>query len=175
MNHAFTRRNACALITVAAPAVTLAVAARAASADALAAMLKTEAAYLDAYNRHDAQAVVACYHADGARWSPSTPVELRGDAILADARALFGIYADFAVQDVKVDAIDDARLVKTFVFRGAWTGRFPPGPFAEKAPTGRSFTMPAVELLAFRDGRIASSRVYFDRLSLLTQIGALGA
>jgi hypothetical protein len=36
------------------------------------------------------------------------------------------------------------------------------------------FTAPAVELLAFRDGLIASSRLYFDCLSLPPQIGAIG-
>ena len=56
------------------------------------------------------------------------------------------------------------------VFSGTHTGPMatPNGPVP---PTGKRVNVHSVSILRFEDGRIASERVYFDQLELLTQLG----
>lgn len=172
--YCFSRRGISVALACGVPAALLAGCAHAAAGTpAQAALLKLEAAYLDAWSRHDADAVAGSYHPDAVRWTVSNPAGARGAAILAEVRAAFAIYPDFAVEIGKVEPIDESRLVKQFVFRGTWRGRFPGGPLASKEPSGRAFAVAGVEFLEFRDALIVSSRAYWDRLSQLTQIGAV--
>jgi ketosteroid isomerase-like protein len=172
--HPVSRRGIAVALACGVPTALLARFAHAAASNpAQAAMLKLEAAHLDAWNRHDAGAIAASFHTDGVRWTVSNPAGARGAAILAEVRAVFDLYPDFGVEVGRVELIDDRRLVRQLVFKGTWRGRFPGGPFATKEPSGRSFTTPAVELVEVRDALIVSSHVYFDRLSLLMQIGAI--
>ena len=43
------------------------------------------------------------------------------------------------------------------------------------APTGRRVQIPAVSIIHFREGKIASERIYWDQASVLVQIGAIDA
>lgn len=141
---------------------------------ATATMLRAAADYLDAWNRHDAQAVAAAFHPEGVRQVPYVEGSLRGAAILADAQAAFSAFSDFHVEVGRSDVAGEGRMVKEFVFAARWTGVFAAGALAGKAPTGRRFALPAAEIIEFADdGRIRASRVYYDRLALLVQIGAL--
>jgi carboxymethylenebutenolidase len=43
------------------------------------------------------------------------------------------------------------------------------------APTSKRVQIPVVSVVHFRDGKIASERVYWDQASILVQIGAIDA
>lgn len=132
-----------------------------------------DAAYLAAWNRHDACAVAAAFEADGVCFGPHIEAGLRGAAqIRAHAQRVFSIYADFRVDLERIAGAGADRLSKQVVFSGRWVGRFPGGHLADLVPTGRAFAVRAVEILEYKRTRIAKSWVYFDRLSLLTQVGA---
>lgn len=134
-----------------------------------------DAVYVAAWNRHDAGAVAAAFEPDGVRFGPHVEAGLRGSAqIRAHAQSVFSIYADFQVALERVAGGGADRLSKQIVISGRWTGRFPGGPLATRIPTGRAFAVRAAEILEYRHDRIATSWVYFDRLSLLAQIGAAG-
>lgn len=172
--HPVSRRGITLALACGVPTALLAGCAHAsAGTPAQAAMRKLEAAYLDAWSRHDADAVAACYHPEAVRWTVSNPAGARGAAILAETRAVFAIYPDLAVENVKVEPIGESRLVKQYVFKGTWRGRFPSGPLASREPSGRAFAAAGVQFLEFRDALIVSSHAYWDRLSVLTQIGAV--
>lgn len=133
-----------------------------------------DAAYLSAWNRHDACAVAAAFDADGVRFGPHIGTGLRGTAqIRAHAQSVFSIYADFRVDLERIAGAGADRLSKQIVLSGRWVGRFSNGKLAAMVPTGRAFAVRAAEILEYKRERIAKSWVYFDRLSLLTQIGAL--
>ncbi len=57
-----------------------------------------------------------------------------------------------------------------------WTGTHEgplTGPFGDIAPTGRTFTAPAVIVLRFDNGRIRENRHYFDLMTGLMQLGVI--
>jgi predicted ester cyclase len=57
---------------------------------------------------------------------------------------------------------------------GLWTGTHTgsmAGPAGEVPPTGRSISLPFCGLATRRDGRIDTVTVYFDRMTMLAQLG----
>ena len=43
------------------------------------------------------------------------------------------------------------------------------------AATGRSFSLPYVDIFQARDGKFVSHRIYWDSITLLTQLGVMPA
>lgn len=128
--------------------------------------------HVDAFSRQDWETWKASVTPDMTYEEPATGRKLTG--------------ADAAVQGVKAWtlAFPDLRGTITNAFAGdgqvtaeiLWEGthRGPlAGPLGELAPSGRSGTVRAVEVVEFEGDKIKAIRHYFDMLGLLAQIGAL--
>lgn len=76
-------------------------------------------------------------------------------------------FSDVKVSEPRATEAGDTVIVQSV---GKGTNDGPMGPFQK--PTGRSMTIPFVELYRFNpEGRIVSGEQYFDMLSILVQLG----
>jgi steroid delta-isomerase-like uncharacterized protein len=84
---------------------------------------------------------------------------------------LAGFFAGFPGIDHTIEEIivDDDRAAVRITVRGIHTGEFNGIP-----PTGKEVSFAAVNLMRFRDGKIAEQRVFFDSTSFLRQLGIAG-
>ena len=128
---------------------------------------------LDAYNRHDVEALLE-HHADDIVWTePTLPAPARGKvAVAAALRDTFTAFPDLQVPGdgfrVYPDAEDQSAVV-TWTLVGTMTG-----PLQNGVPaTGRSVRMGGANLARFRDGLISEYTFYYDSLAMMQQLGLL--
>ena len=124
----------------------------------------------EAFNRRDFEAMTSQY-ADSIIWTDQargltfrTPREFRDEFLAGWVQAS----SDIQVTSPRyLDAGQTA--VCTFTVTGTHDG--PLGPFPA---TGRAFTLPLCELWHFDpSGRVIGGDLYYDQVSLLTQVGLL--
>jgi steroid delta-isomerase-like uncharacterized protein len=136
--------------------------------------VKTAQDYHLSWNKHDANAVSAWYVPDGSFTNPAGSKPFVGQKAIADrVGATFAAMPDFQVETTRITPISDKTVVHEWTIKGTWTQPFPGGPFANKTPTGKSFSVPGVSVFEIENGKIKSEILYYDRMSFLTQIGAM--
>ena len=97
----------------------------------------------------------------------------------AAAQRALGEAFQAAVPDNRLEALrmfeDGDTVIVEGVYSGTHTGDLV-GPGGTVPASGRSFSLPYVDLFQVRDGRIVSHRIYWDNASLMAQLGtALGS
>ncbi len=122
--------------------------------------------YFDAWNRHDPDAIAACFSPEGTYSDPSAGAALKPRATAAYAAALFGAFPDLAFDLDAIHAVDDRAVVGQWVMRGTQTGTL-----RDMPPTGRRVALPGVDVLTVASDGVASVVGYFDRQALLEQLG----
>jgi steroid delta-isomerase-like uncharacterized protein len=132
--------------------------------------VETHRAGHQAFNRRDFEAMTEQY-ADGILWTDhsqgrtfTTPREFRDDFLPGWVRAS---------SDIRITGphyLDAGQtVVCTFTVVGTHDGRL--GPFPA---TGKQFVLPLCELWHFdANGRVLGGDLYYDQVSLLTQLGLL--
>jgi steroid delta-isomerase-like uncharacterized protein len=124
----------------------------------------------EAFNRRDFEAMTSQY-AESISWTDHsqgrtfrTPQEFRGDFLAGWVAAS----TDIQVTDARyLDA--GQTTVCTFTVAGSQDG--PLGPFPA---TGKAFALPLCELWRFDpSGRVVGGDLYYDQVSLLTQLGLM--
>jgi steroid delta-isomerase-like uncharacterized protein len=132
--------------------------------------VETHRAGHQAFNRRDFEAMTSHY-ADTIRWTDhaqgrtfTTPQEFRDDFLPGWARAA----SDIQITDPRyLDAGQSAVCLFTVV--GTHDGPLGPLP-----ATGRRFALPLCELWHFDPGgRVVGGDLYYDQVSLLTQLGLM--
>jgi steroid delta-isomerase-like uncharacterized protein len=124
----------------------------------------------EAFNQRDFQTMTSQY-ADRISWTDNaqgrtftTPREFRDDFLAGWVRSS----SDIRISDPRYLDAGQA-VVCTFTVAGTHDG--PLGPLAA---TGRPFALPLCELWHFDpDGRVVGGDLYYDQVSLLTQLGLL--
>jgi steroid delta-isomerase-like uncharacterized protein len=124
----------------------------------------------EAFNQRDFEAMTRQY-AERISWSDhaqgrtfTTPQEFRDDFLAGWVRSS----SDIRVSDPRYLDAGQA-VVCTFTVTGTHDG--PLGPFPA---TGRPFALPLCELWHFdADGRVVGGDLYYDQVSLLTQLGLM--
>jgi len=122
-------------------------------------------AYFAAWNRRDAAGIVSTFLPGGSYSDPSAGEQLTGLSIAGYAAGLFTAFPDLQF-DVGTILIDGGLVVAEWMMRGTNTGPLGGGP-----PTGGTIALPGMDLITVQDGRIASVRGFFDRQTLLEQLG----
>jgi len=122
--------------------------------------------YIDTFCRGDLDGWLATFAPDGTCSDPGTAQPLSGPAIKDHYAALFAGFPDLAVETVAVHAITADLAVWRWVVRGTNTGSYRGFP-----PTSRSMVLPGCEFIEVRDGLVQRVEGYFDRLSMLGQLG----
>jgi steroid delta-isomerase-like uncharacterized protein len=124
------------------------------------------ARYFEAWNRRDADAIVACFTSDGTYSDPSAGENLRGAAIAAYARGLWAALPDLSFETVSV-ADDGAGLVSAqWIMHGTNTGSMSGLP-----PTGRVVKLPGADFINVEGDLIRAVRGYFDTRAVPEQLG----
>ena len=124
----------------------------------------------EAFNQRDFETMTRQY-ADSISWTDNaqgrtftTPQEFRDDFLAGWVRSS----SDIRVSDPRYLDAGQA-VVCTFTVTGTHDG--PLGPFPA---TGRRFALPLCELWRFdADGRVVGGDLYYDQVSLLTQLGLM--
>ena len=132
--------------------------------------VETHRAGHEAFNRRDFGAMVKEYE-ESIRWIDqargatfSTPDEFKSDFLAGWIRAS----SDCRVTDARYTDAGDS-VVARFTARGTNDG--PLGPFPA---TGKEWSLPICEMWHFdADGRVVGGEIYYDQVSLLTQLGLM--
>jgi steroid delta-isomerase-like uncharacterized protein len=122
--------------------------------------------YFDAWQRRDPDAILGTFAEGGTYADPTAGTDLTGPAIAAYAVGLFAAFPDLSFEIVSVGPAGDGRVVVEWLMRGTNTG-----PMAGNPPSGRAAALPGVDLIAVEGDRVRSVRGYFDRNTLLEQLG----
>jgi steroid delta-isomerase-like uncharacterized protein len=122
--------------------------------------------YFDAWNQHDANAIVDTFIDNGTYSDPTTGGPLSGVAIGAYAAGLWAAFPDLAFEIVSV-AQGDAGLVSAeWLMKGTNTASF-----AGLPPTGRAVALPGADFIRVEGDKICSVQGYFDAGTLPRELG----
>jgi steroid delta-isomerase-like uncharacterized protein len=122
--------------------------------------------WIAAYNSHQVEDVTALYA------ERASNCQLPWDRLVEGSEALKAVYTNLfrAFPDIHINAIkvisDGSDVVVEWVFSGTMTGHF-----AGHEPNGRRFEMNGCEILEMKDGKIFKQRGYWDKTTLLSQLG----
>lgn len=126
--------------------------------------------YVDAFAARDGKACAECFAKDGTYSDPGTPKPIPPQAIAELFDELFVAFPDAKTETVALDPISEMTAVWRWVIRGT-NAR----PFRGAPATGRPIEVHGCEFIDAHDGLIRSVVGYYDRLSLLAQLGMVPA
>ncbi len=84
---------------------------------------------------------------------------------------LAAFFAAFPDSTIETEALIEDGEHAAWFWRSRGTFR---GPFGGRRPNGKSYVLHGATLFTIRDGKILEQRAYWDRASLLTQLGMTG-
>ena len=123
-------------------------------------------AYVDAFCRGDLEAVRDTFEPEGTYEDSGTKEPVPGRKIHEHFAEFFSGMPDISTETIGLDPISEQVSVWRWIIRATQTNTFRGLP-----PTGRSITVPGCEFIEVSDGRIHKIVGYYDRLTLLTQLG----
>ena len=124
--------------------------------------------FFDAWNRHDADAVVAAFAEGGTYTNPVAGQGLTGEATGSFAKGLFAAYPDVSFEMINIGDTGGGLVAYQWVARATNTGTGLDG----TPPTGRSVTLPGATFVQVDGDKIRSLQDYYDRQILAEQLGA---
>jgi steroid delta-isomerase-like uncharacterized protein len=124
--------------------------------------------HLDAENRHDLADTLATLTSDCVFEDLALDQHFEGHA---GATAYYRMWWDAFDTEVTPEQL---HLVEpaTAVAETTWRGKHG-GPFLGIAPTGRGIAVPVILVAELRDGLMSGERIYWDRATVLEQLGEL--
>ena len=129
--------------------------------------LEVSQASFDAWNSHDADAILALY-ADGGTYSaPRAGKELTGKAIGNYAKAVWTAYPDMSIEIISRGDTGGGLIASQWVLHGTHNGPY----FDGTPPTGRTLTLPGASFTQVENGKIRYERTYTDRQTVTEQLG----
>ena len=121
---------------------------------------------LDAWNRHDAEALVALY-AEGATYnSPCFDYPRTGQAIADFVKSVFTAYPDLRFEMISSGDTGGGLVASQLVLQATRTGPFMDG----TPPTGRTVTYPVASFVQVEGDKIRSEHVYLGRQTVAEQL-----
>lgn len=123
--------------------------------------------YVEAWDAHDADAIVETFAPGGTYRDPTTAGALTGEAIGDHAADLWSAVPDLAFDvDRLRSTIDEDIVLVQWTMRGTQTESL-----ADLPPTGQAFELPGTDVIEVGADGIASVQGYFDRETLLEGLG----
>ncbi|HEV2578515.1 MAG TPA: ester cyclase [Acidobacteriaceae bacterium] len=122
--------------------------------------------YADAWNRHDADGIVALFVEGGTYCDPTTPGPLTGAAIGEYARGLWSAFPDLSFEMVSAMEGEGGAISAEWLMRGVNSGSMMGLP-----PTGRAIEVSGVDIAAVADGKLRSVQGYFDSAAVPRALG----
>jgi steroid delta-isomerase-like uncharacterized protein len=122
--------------------------------------------YVETWSTGDVETCIALFAPDGTYSDPTTPEPTVARSLKKYWEGFFAGFPDWKFETVGRDAISNNVWVWRWIVRGTHTGSF-----RGISPTGRRLTQPGCEFIEIRDGHIRSVVGYFDRLTIMNQLG----
>lgn len=122
--------------------------------------------YVDAFEARNAAGCADCFAPEGTYSDQGTPHPLPPDEIKQSFGDFFAGFPDATTETRGLDPISDDTTVWRWTIRATQSG-----PYQGKPPTGRVIVLPGCEFITVRQGRIYRVDGYFDRLTVLLQLG----
>jgi steroid delta-isomerase-like uncharacterized protein len=129
--------------------------------------------FADAWNRHDVDTLMALFHPQGMLTTPAFAQPLSGTALQGYLQAQLAAFPDIKAQAIGDKLVGMGTVSGRYLITGTWTGAMTIGPLAGMAPSGKSFALHSADFLDIKEGKIAAWTQYYDRMSLLTQLGLI--
>lgn len=121
--------------------------------------------YFDAWNNHDAVAVLATF-AEGGIYHDPAAGELSGHAISEYVAGLWESFPDLTFELGGTKLVSGGTVAAEWIMRGTNKGSFQGLP-----PSGRAVALPGADFIDVDNGRIRSVRGYFDAGEVPRQLG----
>jgi steroid delta-isomerase-like uncharacterized protein len=123
--------------------------------------------FIDAFNRHDADAVNALY-AEGATYhNPRFDHSLKGKAIADFNKSVLAAYPDLRFEVISSGDTGGGLVATQLMLHGTHTGSFMDG----TPPTGRTVSYPLASFAQIEGDKIRSQHIYLDRQTVAEQLG----
>ena len=122
--------------------------------------------YFDAWNRRDAEAIVATFVKGGTYTDPSAGEGLVGEAIATYAKTMWSAFPDLVFDIRTVGHTEEGIVAAQWLMRGTNTGSFRGLP-----PTGRPVVVAGSDFIQVEGDRIRSVQGYFDTRVVPEQLG----
>ena len=122
--------------------------------------------YVDAWNARDTTRLAASFREGGTYEDPNTGGPIGTGGLSAYAAALFAAFPDLTFEDAGMRRVSESELQFAWIMKG--TNR---GSLRGLPPTGASIALPGLDLIKVCDDGVAQVRGYFDRQSLMEQLG----
>jgi steroid delta-isomerase-like uncharacterized protein len=122
--------------------------------------------YFDAWNRRDADAVLAAFTADGTYSDPTSGGRIRGEALRGYMAGLWSAFPDLAFETVSHGVVGENLVAAQWIMRGTNTGSLMGLP-----PTGRSVTVSGADFIRVAGNKIQTVDGYFDSRAVPDQLG----
>ena len=122
--------------------------------------------YFDAWNQHDAAAIMAMFSEGGTYDDPATPGPLTGAAIGAYAQALWDAFPDLSFDIVSIAENASGLVAAEWLMKGTNTG-----PFNGLPPTGAAVALSGADFIRAGADKIQSVQGYFDSGALPLALG----
>lgn len=129
-------------------------------------LLEVFRGYADAWNRRDADAIVATFADGGTYCDPTTPGPLTGAAIGEYARGLWSAFPDLSFELTRAIDGEGGAISVEWVMRGVNTGSMTGLP-----PTGRPVEVRGIDVAVIADGKLQSVQGYFDSAAVPRALG----
>ncbi len=122
--------------------------------------------YVEAWNAHDTASLAASFRARGTYEDPNTGGPIDTSALVTYAGALFAAFPDLTFEDCGLRSVSENELLFAWIMRG--TNR---ASLRGLPPTGASIALPGIDLIKIRPDGVEEVKGYFDRQSLMEQLG----
>jgi steroid delta-isomerase-like uncharacterized protein len=130
-------------------------------------------AFTKAWNAHDIEKIVGMFHPNSTFKTPASDSALSGAAMRSYFESMLGAMPDMTFENVGEMVNSGNTLAGQVVVNGTWTRPFSVGPLAGMNPTGKSARFMSANFLKVHDGKITNCTQYYDRMTLLTQLGVI--
>jgi steroid delta-isomerase-like uncharacterized protein len=122
--------------------------------------------YFDAWNRRNADAVLATFAPDGTYCDPTSGGRLRGEALKGYMAGLWAAFPDLSFEIVSNGLAAENLVAAQWVMRGTNSGSMMGLP-----PTGKLVTVSGADFVRVAGGKIQTVDGYFDSRAVPEQLG----
>lgn len=129
--------------------------------------------FTDTWNRHDTETLMTMFHQQAVLINPAFPGPVSGNSMRAYLEAQLSAFPDLKAEVVGDTLVGSSTVGGRHLITGTWTKPMTAGPLAGMAPSGKAFTLQTADFIDIEDGKISKWTQYYDRMSLLTQLGVI--
>jgi steroid delta-isomerase-like uncharacterized protein len=122
---------------------------------------------IDAWNRHDADAVIALYAEEATYHTPRFDHPLKGKALADFIKSVLTAFPDLRFEVISRGDTGGGLVAVQLVLHGTHTGSFMDG----TPPTGRTVAYPLASFAKIEGDKIRTEHIYLDRQTVAEQLG----